>query len=137
MFVERMKSKGSSLLETFIHPTRNCQRKSVKHPMPTFVCEAHIQLSHVCTPKQTNAGTCNKFSLHVCTAIQPCVCVCVSCTWFCVLCLATAQYLLEIVHEGNLLGAEQVELPGEEYEADVECVQVSVQLQGQGLPELG
>lgn len=39
---------------------------------------------------------------------------------------AAAQHLREVVHDGGLFGVEQVELPGEEDEVDIERVQVSM-----------
>lgn len=44
-----------------------------------------------------------------------------------------AQHLRQVVHDAGLLGVDQVELPDEDDEMCVQCVQVSLQLQSHGL----
>lgn len=50
---------------------------------------------------------------------------------------AAAQHLSEVVHDCGFFGVKQVELSGEKDEVHVQCVQMSVQLKGQGLLEMG
>lgn len=50
---------------------------------------------------------------------------------------AAAQHLSEVVHDSGFFGVKQVELSGKEDEMHVQCVQVSMQLKGQGLLEVG